>query len=168
MAEHVARATFDLQIRERQDAFLEAYASLGNTTEAASAAGIHRETVRLWRRDNDLGFNERFIEANHAYGDYLKSLARQRLANPSGHVGGDILLIAGIAAHGNPEWRSYDTRSGGVVRAPVVQIVINAPGQRTELQHVVDAQVILPAEGPALDADDGLDASLHRPHQAFP
>lgn len=146
---HVARATYDLQVKARQDAFLEAYASLGNITDAATAVGISRESVRLWTRDNDLGFKDRFTEANQAYGDYLRGLARKRLENPSGHVGGDILLIAGIAAHGNPEWRIQQDRGNtSTTKVQVTTVVIHAPpGADPRVIEALQSQVsIAPPE----------------------
>lgn len=139
MSTHPAQATFDAQTRARQEAFLPLYAQLGNVTEAAATLGLTSECAYRWVREDVQGFKARFELAHRAYGDYLRSLARQRLANPSGHVGGDILLIAGIAAHGNPEWRIERGQQQGVTKVQVTQIIINAPGQP---RQVVEAQVV--------------------------
>jgi hypothetical protein len=147
-------ATFEAQVKARQDAFLLLYAELGNVSEAATTLGFTASCARLWVKDDSYGFAERFRAAHLEYGDFLRSLARKRLANPSGHVGGDILLIAGIAAHGNPEWRIQPGQAPqGSTRIQVTQIIINAPGSQP-LAPVTESRILDIPGIPSIDTPD--------------
>ena len=151
-------ATFEAKVRARQDAFLPLYAKLGNVSETAETLGMTAACVRRWVGQDAYGFAERFRAAHVQYGDYLRSIARKRLEQPSGHVGGDILLLAGIAAHGNPEWRVERGQQSAPARVQVTQIIINAPpGASSITLPTIDAEV-----------RDELDASSTAPHPQVP
>ena len=104
---HPARATYDETTRLNQNRFLEHYSKVGNIEEAAALAGIHWEPTYTWRRENTLGFHARFLLARERYADYLESLARKRVENPSfnGRIGSDVLLIAQLNAKRPGEYR---------------------------------------------------------------
>ena len=103
--EHRGRVAYDRRTRERQHRFLKSYAELGNDTAACKASKVNIDTVRRWYLADTLGFNASRAEAEVGYADFLADLAHKRLVNPEKGVGSDILLIAGLGAHGRPEWR---------------------------------------------------------------
>ena len=103
--EHRGRVAYDRRTRERQRRFLKCYAELGNDTAACIASKVNIDTVRRWQLDDILGFNASRAEAERGYADFLADIAHKRLQHPEKGVGSDILLIAGLGAHGRPEWR---------------------------------------------------------------
>jgi hypothetical protein len=61
----------------RKEAFLKAYAAMGNLTVACAAAQVPRSTVRRWR-DADRNFAARFEEAMDEAADMLEAEAVRR------------------------------------------------------------------------------------------
>jgi hypothetical protein len=61
----------------KQDAFLEAYARLGNIAGAARAAGIERVDHYRWL-EKDAAYTERFTQAEDEAADMLEQEARRR------------------------------------------------------------------------------------------
>ena len=57
---------------ERQERFLTAFAKDGTIARAAKAAGISRETVYAWGRDDVDGFRQRFEYAKHEFRESLE------------------------------------------------------------------------------------------------
>ena len=81
-------------VDQRQRDFCEALGKLGSITKAASLAGVSRETIRLWERDDRSGFRQKLRDAHATYADMLESMALERVQNPEGNRGSDTLLIA--------------------------------------------------------------------------
>ena len=81
-------------VDQRQSDFCEALGKLGSITKAASLAGVSRETIRLWERDDRSGFRQKLRDAHATYADMLESMALERVQNPEGNRGSDTLLIA--------------------------------------------------------------------------
>lgn len=81
-------------VDQRQADFCEALGKLGSITKAASLAGVSRETIRLWERDDRSGFRQKLRDAHATYADMLESMALERVQNPEGNRGSDTLLIA--------------------------------------------------------------------------
>jgi hypothetical protein len=87
------------QQKESQDRFLRAYAKVGNIGEAAEAASIHRTLPTEWRKLDSQGFKNRFELAQQAFADSLEQIAFQRIREPQGNKGSDILLIFLLKGH---------------------------------------------------------------------
>jgi len=81
-------------VDQRQADFCAALGKLGSITKAASLAGVSRETIRLWERDDRSGFRQKLRDAHATYADMLESMALERVQNPEGNRGSDTLLIA--------------------------------------------------------------------------
>ena len=81
-------------VDQRQADFCEALGKLGSITKAAFLAGVSRETIRLWERDDRSGFRQKLRDAHATYADMLESMALERVQNPEGNRGSDTLLIA--------------------------------------------------------------------------
>lgn len=82
-----------------QDAFLAAFSRDGTIYRAAPAVGITRMTVQNWNNDNTMNFRDRFQVAQGTFAESLEDTAMQRIANPSGNRGSDVLLMAMLNAH---------------------------------------------------------------------
>ena len=61
----------------KKSAFLAAYARVGNVTEAAALAGVHRNAHYWWLNADD-GYREAFVEAHAAYCDRIEQEIRTR------------------------------------------------------------------------------------------
>jgi len=86
------------QRRHRISAFLGAYAQVGTIRKACGIVGVDRKTVYNWLRGDVDGFKELFELANHSYRESLEDMARERLRNPTGNRGSDVLLISQLNA----------------------------------------------------------------------
>ena len=105
---HPARATYDAKTTASQDAFLAAFGQCGSIAQAAAAAGVHPATVRdLWVKNDALGFQARFHNAQAEFADYLEQLALKRVENPTnnGRTGSDVLLMGLLNANHPTKWR---------------------------------------------------------------
>ena len=104
---HPARATFDAHVKDNQAYFLEKYAEVGNTTEAASLSNLTVDGVGNWIRNDVQRFRERFAIARRQYAEYLESLARKRVQTPSfnGRIGSDVLLLGLLNANWPEKYR---------------------------------------------------------------
>ena len=90
------------QMQLRQDAFLQAYEKLGRITHAAEAAGLHRDRHYEWMKADALGYRASFEKALQGHRDYVDRLILDRIEEPAGNRGSDVLLIF-YAKAVNPE-----------------------------------------------------------------
>jgi hypothetical protein len=81
------------QCWDRQQVFLTAFGQLGTIRAAARAIGIHRDTVNKWLSADLYSFQKRMEEARQEYREFLEDLTHERLMNPQGNRGSDILLM---------------------------------------------------------------------------
>ena len=93
--------TREKQTWTRQEAFLKCYAEVGSIRSAARATAIHRDSVRLWKRDDVFRFADRFEAAEQTFREYLQQMAFDRIQEPQGNRGSDVLLIFLLKGH----WR---------------------------------------------------------------
>ena len=84
-----------------QDRFLVAYGERGTITGACAVIGLHRDSIHRWRNEDRLGFKLRFKVAEEVFRESLERIMFDRLGDPSGNRGSDILLIFALKAH----WR---------------------------------------------------------------
>ena len=97
-------ATREQNTLDAQETFLSSMGSYGTIGKACFESGVNRESVRRWRNDDVLGFAERFQVAVAAYGDYLEDMVHDRLENPTGNRGSDVLLMARLNAERPEKW----------------------------------------------------------------
>jgi hypothetical protein len=83
----------NIQCWDHQEAFLKAYGELGTIIHAARAVGIHRTTVNLWLSSDLYSFKKRMEDAHQDYREFLEGLIHERLVNPQGNRGSDVLLM---------------------------------------------------------------------------
>ena len=93
------------RIYSRQEAYLIAYAQTGTGSHAIRAAGVSDETARRWQTMDTLHFKARLHDARERFADSLEELALDRVRNPEGKVGSDVLLIALLNANKPSKYR---------------------------------------------------------------
>jgi len=93
------------QRRDRMSVFLGAYAECGTIRKACRVVGVDRKTVYNWLRGDVEGFKDLFELANHSYRESLEDMARERLENPQGNRGSDVLLISQLNARWPERYR---------------------------------------------------------------
>jgi hypothetical protein len=86
-------STVNRQCWDRQQAFLLAYSQLGTILHAAKAVGIHRDTVNKWISADLYFFKKRMDLAHDDYCDWIQGIIRDRIANPQGNRGSDVLVM---------------------------------------------------------------------------
>ena len=84
---------YEKRRREQQERFLAQYGRTGNITSAAEASGVARRSHYNWIRDDALGYRARFDSAREQYADQLERIVHERLTDPTGNSGSDILLM---------------------------------------------------------------------------
>ena len=80
------------QRRQKQDLFLTALVSLGRLCDAADTVPMHPQTHYDWLK-NDETYRPRYEWALVRQKEFVHKLITDRLHNPEGNRGGDILLI---------------------------------------------------------------------------
>ena len=94
--------TIKKRTADKQTRFLSAYSTAGTVTIAAAAAGIHRDTVYRWDKNNIRGFKKRFADAKAEFADHIEAVALERVKSEHGS---DLLLIALLNAHKPEKYR---------------------------------------------------------------
>jgi len=83
---------------EKQRLFLEHFAKCGTVLHAAEGAGLERTTIYWWDTHDHLGFKQRWEQARHSYREAAEKLMDERLTDPTGNRGSDILLMFKLKA----------------------------------------------------------------------
>jgi hypothetical protein len=86
-------STVNRQCWSGQEAFLQAYAQLGTIRHSAQVVGIYKTTVSHWIHSDLYSFKKRMELAHQDYCDHIERMIDERLANPQGNRGSDILLM---------------------------------------------------------------------------
>ena len=97
--------TKDRNTWDNQESFLSFMGEYGTIKKSCELSGVNAESTRRWRNDNVLGFKERFRLAQDAYGDHLEAMVHERLTNPQGNRGSDVLLMGALNANRPDKWR---------------------------------------------------------------
>jgi hypothetical protein len=90
---------------DRQELFLRAYIALGRIYKAAEAADIPIGTVHSWQGRDTHNFNKRIERARQQYVESLEQLMDDRLQNPQGNRGSDVLLMFKLKAEAPQKYR---------------------------------------------------------------
>ena len=80
---------------ERQDRFLVAFAELGTVKHAVEAAGIVRQSVYDWDREDAQDFSRRYELARHDYREKLERLMFERLESGKANPVTEIFALKG-------------------------------------------------------------------------
>ena len=89
---------------DRQEAVIEAYCKLGTLAKAAQAVGLTAEAAYWWQTNNTHDFNNRMARGRQGYRDYLENMVHERLSDPKGNRGSDVLLMGALNANHPDKW----------------------------------------------------------------
>ena len=89
---------------EHQEAVISAYSGLGTLAKAALAIGLTPEAAYYWQQFDTNGFNQRLEVGKKGYRDYLENMVHERLSNPTGNRGSDVLLMGALNANHPEKW----------------------------------------------------------------
>jgi hypothetical protein len=76
-----------------QEAFLEAYKRTSRVTHAAKAAGVSIYAVDKWLSRDVYSFKKRMELALRVYCDSIRQIIHDRISNPQGNRGSDVLVM---------------------------------------------------------------------------
>ena len=93
------------RVWQRQEMFLAAYRKCGKTGKAAEAAGLSRFTVIHWQKQDIFSFNERMTLAHADHVEAWEEWMDNRLENPQGNRGSDILGMFKLKAEAPGKYR---------------------------------------------------------------
>lgn len=93
-----SNASRTADVVKRKALYLKAYDEFGNVRGATKAVGISRETLRRWIRE-DPEFMGAVEDVRQEFGEYLESIALERVKNPDKGRGSDLLLLALLNAN---------------------------------------------------------------------
>jgi hypothetical protein len=162
----------NLQCWDHQEAFLRAYSELGTILHAAKAVGVHRVTVNTWQTADLYSFRKRMELAHQDYVENVERLMNDRLNNPQGNRGSDILLMFKLKAE-RPEKYREEVKVLNT-DAPLRMLEMLKELGKKELEAIEGEYRELPAPateppgpgaGPGPDTDPGLP---HTPPERTP
>ena len=140
-------------VYKRQERFLKAFVKPGTIQKAAEDAGLDRDCVYVWRKRDYLAFNERFARAKQAHCDHLENMVMERLENPTGNRGSDVLLMGKLNAEHPEKWNrnlklAHDVPNELIQQLRALQALGNQGNQDKALPapKVVDGTQVLPWE----------------------
>jgi hypothetical protein len=94
-----------MQVWNRQELFLAAYARTGKRGKATKAAGLSVWCVEKWIAADVYGIRKRMELAHKEYVESLEQLMDDRLSNPQGNRGSDVLLMFKLKAETPEKYR---------------------------------------------------------------
>jgi hypothetical protein len=95
----------EVEVWNRQELFLAAYARLGKHSKAAKEAGITSWCVDKWIQADRYSIRKRMQLAHQVYVENLEQLMDDRLTNPQGNRGSDVLLMFKLKAEAPQKYR---------------------------------------------------------------
>ena len=93
-----------LQCWDRQDAVILAYQDVGTLSKAAQVTNLSPNAVYQWTKLNIHDFNTRMERGRQGYRDTLEAMVQERLSNPTGNRGSDVLLMGALNANHPDKW----------------------------------------------------------------
>jgi hypothetical protein len=90
---------------QMQERFLGAFAELGNVSDAAKAAECSPAVYYKWLKQDAFDFRERALAAQDVHNDRIAGMIRDRLTDPKGNRGSDILLMFYAKGNNPAKWR---------------------------------------------------------------
>ena len=142
----------------RQDAVILAYQGLGTLSKASEAVGLGSDAVYLWSKQNIHGFNERMERGRQGYRDYLENMVHERLSNPTGNRGSDVLLMGALNANHPDKWSrnvQVTHEVGREVMATLAKIQEQQETRKPGLPGVPERPWEQTVEGTVVDAEEG-------------
>jgi hypothetical protein len=96
---------YQVEVWNRQELFLAAYARVGRRSIAAKEAGLSLSCIEKWIGADVYGIRKRMECAHQEYVENLEQLMDDRLTNPQGNRGSDVLLMFKLKAEAPEKYR---------------------------------------------------------------
>jgi hypothetical protein len=112
-----ARASFQAQERA-----LAIYGVTRSDTRAAEAADVHYITLLRWKRDNYLRYRDRLAAAHTSFVSSLERTMWDRIDDPTGNRGSDILLMFALKAHAPKTYRELPAMDDETAKETLAQL----------------------------------------------
>ena len=112
-----ARGSFQAQERA-----LETYAFTHSDTRAAEAADVHYITLLRWKRENYLRYRDRLAAAHTSFVSFLEKTMWERIDDPAGNRGSDILLMFALKAHAPELYRELPAMDDATAKETLTQL----------------------------------------------
>ena len=90
---------------DAMEMFLAAFEKFGTITRAAETCKIGRQTVYDWIHGDVKGFREKLEEARRGFTQTLENMMLDRLRDPTGNRGSDVLLMFSLNANHPSKYR---------------------------------------------------------------
>jgi hypothetical protein len=125
-------------VKARQDLFLKMYEKVGVISRTCNTIGLHMDTVMRWKKDDVLGFRDRFFGAHYIFAESLEELAYDRVQQqkPSDNP---TLLIALLNANLPQKYRPQVGSSDEVTRDVMMEM-------RKTLKKMGDEEEVIEVE----------------------
>jgi hypothetical protein len=107
---------------QQQERAIHAYGETRSDTAAAEAANVHRLTVLRWKRDNYLRYRDRLFDADATFVTSLEKRMWDRLGDPAGNRGSDILLMFALKAHAPALYRELPAMDDETAKETLTQL----------------------------------------------
>jgi hypothetical protein len=107
---------------QQQERALKAYATTRSDMEAANVAGVHRTTVLRWKRENYLRYRDRLFDADATFVTSLEKRMWDRIGDPTGNRGSDILLMFALKAHAPGVYRELPAMDDETAKETLAQL----------------------------------------------
>ena len=98
----------DLDVYLSQELFMAVFAQMGSIRKSMPIARVNREVVDRWQRDDLLGFRDRMTAVVEDFREGLQDLAIERVSDPTGNRGSDILLMFLLKKHWKEKYGDID------------------------------------------------------------
>ena len=134
---------------QAQRRWLIAYANTCNVTQSCLIASVSRHTPYDWEEQGHWDFRAKRETARQMYIDGEEQLMRDRLANPTGNRGSDILLMFSLKAHRPEVYRELAVNVDDEVQQTMAELrrlgkraraEMDAQGQTEQLTPVQEAE----------------------------
>lgn len=94
-----------MQVWNRQELFLAAYVKLGKRGQAAKEVGLSVSCIERWVAEDVWSIKKRANLAHERHVERLEQLMDDRLTNPTGNRGSDVLLMFKLKAEAPEKYR---------------------------------------------------------------
>lgn len=106
----------------QQERAIHTYGVTRSDVQAAEAAGVHRLTVLRWKRENYLRYRDRLYDADATFIARLEKRMYDRIADPTGNRGSDILLMFALKAHAPELYRELPAMDDATAKETLTQL----------------------------------------------
>jgi hypothetical protein len=138
----------------RQEMFLAAYAKCGRITEAAKCSGITRWCVDKWQQSDTYAIKKRMELAHAEYVEAWERWMDDRLQNPQGNRGSDVLGMFKLKAE-KPEKYREEVKVMGMEGPLAMLDRLKELAIKERQQRELESGKVVEAEVKEIDSKEG-------------